>query len=345
MLQGTTLRLLFETSLGSPNVDRELAAGFYPCAEHGQADPWAHIGFHSCAGLPHIEVVVVAACGVRHRDMPERCGAFPLRLVRSHQPLRRAEAENAALDSASGDWLNLLDDDDLFLPEHVSTLYKVLMENSDARLGYANSISIDRNGTQTEFGAKFKPWRQLDTGFFYSQAALFARALIANGARFDPNFEILEDLDFFVQCAQLTRFVYVPRATSKSYRGAGTSGTGSLRDPARINTAVHRLRTKWSALEFRLRGTPEFRVEQALWNVDYGQIEQAEVLLGDVLAERQDWPEALAVLAILEAKRGNRVSLHRALERLQSHEPDDADLCTRIAAIRARFTDASLNYL
>lgn len=228
---------------------------------------------------PHIEVIVVAAIGASHRDLPETCGPFPLKLRRSNFPLPRAEAANAGLDAARGDWINLLDDDDVFLPDHASSLMRALSENPDARLAYARSLSIENENRRSEFGSPFKFWRQLDTGFFHSQAAMFARSLLDQGARFDPAFAILEDMDFFVQCAQLTRFIYLERITSMSYRDEGTSGTGTLRDERAVNHAISRLRSKWFALEQRLRASPEFRLEQAQWYMTNGRIVEARKLL------------------------------------------------------------------
>ena len=228
---------------------------------------------------PSIEVIVVGACGPLHRDLPQTCGAFPLNLRRSDRPLPRAEAANAGLDAARGDWINLLDDDDVFLPDHVSSLMSILRGNPGAQLAYARSLSIERNGQQSEFGSPFKFWRQLDTGFFHSQAAMFARSLLDQGARFDPTFIILEDMDFFVQCAQLTRFVHLEKVTSMSYRDEGTSGTGTSRDEHAVNLAISQLRSKWSALEQRLRATPEFRLEQAQWCMANGRTAEAKKLL------------------------------------------------------------------
>jgi hypothetical protein len=252
---------------------------------------------------PNIEVVVVAASGTTHRDLPQTCGPFPLRLVRPQNPLGRAEAANAALDAAHGEWLNLLDDDDAFLPDHISTLRTELTENVNSRLAYARSVSIvDSAGSRTEFGSAFKPWRQLDTGFFHSQAAMFARSLVTEGARFDPQFDILEDMDFFVQCAQRTTFKFVERITSISYRDAGTSGTGTQRDELRMKSAIARLRAKWSTLEQQLRCMPEFRLEKAMWLLDHDDIEAAGMELRSVLAEKPDWPDALAFSALLRAR-------------------------------------------
>src|SRR6185503_8403694 len=71
---------------------------------------------------PDLELVVVAACGPRHRALPETWRGRPLRMVVPPEPLDRARAANAALDAARGEWLNFLDDDDELLPRHVSTL-------------------------------------------------------------------------------------------------------------------------------------------------------------------------------------------------------------------------------
>src|SRR5262252_8331275 len=94
---------------------------------------------------PDIEVVVVAAGAAQHRDLPDRCGAFPLRLVRTAKPLARAEAANVALESARGDWLNFLDDDDELLPMHVSKLRAALDANTPARLAHSMSEDVDAN--------------------------------------------------------------------------------------------------------------------------------------------------------------------------------------------------------
>src|SRR5690349_5559216 len=60
---------------------------------------------------PNAEVVVLSA-RPGHGPLEERCGAFPLRLVPTQQPLPRARAANRAMEEARGDYLLFLDDDD-----------------------------------------------------------------------------------------------------------------------------------------------------------------------------------------------------------------------------------------
>src|SRR5699024_9239303 len=74
---------------------------------------------------PKIEVVVIAATP-DHRELPTRCGPFPLRLVHTEEPLPRSRAANKALAEARGDYLLFLDDDDWLMPGHIARLAHVL---------------------------------------------------------------------------------------------------------------------------------------------------------------------------------------------------------------------------
>src|SRR5450631_3622896 len=71
---------------------------------------------------PNIEVVLVNAKGADHREMGEWCGRFPMRFVTSGEKLSRSRAANAGLDSAQGDYLIFLDDDDWFEFDHIQKL-------------------------------------------------------------------------------------------------------------------------------------------------------------------------------------------------------------------------------
>src|SRR3954468_20703196 len=71
---------------------------------------------------PNIEIVVVAACGSAHRPLPTPQNGRDVRLIVRDGKLPRPEAANVALESARGEWLNFLDDDDELMPAHVATL-------------------------------------------------------------------------------------------------------------------------------------------------------------------------------------------------------------------------------
>jgi hypothetical protein len=288
---------------------------------------------------PNIEVVVVAAGAAQHRELPDRCGAFPLRLVRTAKPLARAEAANVALESARGEWLNFLDDDDELLPMHVSTLRAALDANPPARLAHSITEDIGADGTTLgHHGARFRPWRQLDTGFFRPHCAMFAVSLLDDGVAFDPRFEILEDMDFFVQCAAKTPFVFVPEVTTRSHLEAGDSGVGRgvNRDPERIDKALEQLREKWAELDQRMRATMEFRAEQALWLIEQGHLPEAAPIVAQLLAEDPHSPDGRTLRVLQRIFRGEMEHARFVLDQIGDSVPKVELLAIKLEQVRAR---------
>jgi len=284
-----------------------------------------------------IEVVVVAACGRAHRDLPDRCGRHALRLVRAERTLHRAEACNAALDASAGEWLNFLDDDDEFLADHVEILREALVRNPDARLAHAQSEMVDAAGTTSIYGSRFEAWRQLDGGCFQFAGAMFARTLLAQGLRADLRFDILEDMDFFVQAAQLTPFAFVPRVTSRWHTGAGSSGTGAgaNADRARVSAALAQIHDKWARLKQTLDAMPQARLARAQDKLRRG-------LDGDALdllrALAQEFPSDLNVLnlsGLAELRTGNARDARALFERALIHAPGHPGLLGNLELAKA----------
>ncbi len=287
---------------------------------------------------PNVEVVVVAA-GESHRDLPERCGAFPLRLVRSARPLARAEAANVALEAARGDWFNFLDDDDELLTIHLSRLRAALDANPGARLAHSISEDVSVLGARVGFhGGRFKPWRQLDTGFFRPHCAMFASSLLDDGAYFDARFEILEDMDFFIQCAQRTPFVFVDEVTARYYVDTGDSGAGRgmNRDDARLAPAFQQLREKWADLERSLHATAEFRAEHALWLIENGHFPNAAPIVAQLLAEDPDSADARTLRVLQHIARGEMNRAQWVLERNGDRVPKIDAIALKLDQVRAR---------
>lgn len=288
---------------------------------------------------PNVEVIVVAAGAAPHRDLPDRCGAFPMRLVRTAKPLARAEAANVALESARGDWLNFLDDDDELLPMHVSTLRAALDANASSRLAHSMSEDVTADGRPIgRHGTRFKPWRQLDTGFFRPHCAMFAVSLLDDGASFDPRFDILEDMDFFIQCAAKTPFVLVPEVTTRYYVDAGDSGAGRgvNRDPERIGQAIEKLREKWSDLDKRMRATPEFRAEQALWLIEQGRLPEAAPIVAELLAEDPNSADGRALRVLQRIFRGEMEHARFVLDQIGDAVPKVESVALKLEQVRAR---------
>jgi glycosyltransferase involved in cell wall biosynthesis len=278
---------------------------------------------------PRVEVVVVAACGPGHRPLPARCGAHALRLVVPDRPLMRCPAGNFALAQARGDWLNFLDDDDEFLPGHLRTMIQFASTRPECRLVHSQSQAVDPQGRQLFiYGSAFQPWRQLEAGFFQFGSVLIARSLIDEGVRFDENLDVLDDLEFFVQCAQRTTFAYYPAPTSRYYATAGSSGTGfgDNNDTARIDRCLEYVHAKWADLKKTLEASPQARLQRAQHALNVGRDDEAEHLLAGLRAQVPDDVNVLYLSGLIALRRGDARAAVPWLRRAAMQAPAHAGL-------------------
>ena len=214
---------------------------------------------------PQLEVIVVAASGRDHPALPDRIGAHPLRLVKSDVRLSRPQAANAGLDAARGDWITFLDDDDLLLSGHVAGLAAARRNARGARLIYTLALGRFADGHTETWGRPYALSELYERNFIHLSTALFARSLVADGCRFDEAFEIMQDWDFFLQCAQLTPFHFEPRQTFEWRVDLGTSGTGvgGNKDAARFARFRDAIYAKWGARRQALAAQVKQLVEDA----------------------------------------------------------------------------------
>jgi O-antigen biosynthesis protein len=139
----------------------------------------------------------------------------------------RSAAANAGLEAAKGSFLMLLDDDDWLDSSHVSMLLDSLAKHPQAMAAYSNVQTVsDQPGHQPQFfNADFDPERLLFENFIPIHAVLFRQQAVQSGCRFDPDFERLEDWDFWLQVAQLGPFIHEDHC-SAYYRVTTGSGFG-----------------------------------------------------------------------------------------------------------------------
>jgi FMN phosphatase YigB (HAD superfamily)/glycosyltransferase involved in cell wall biosynthesis len=181
----------------------------------------------------NVEVVVVNAAGGNHSGLKNSCGRFPLRLVQATGGLARPAAANFGMENARGQYIIFLDDDDLFLANHLAKLSTALTESS-ARACYTGVRMVGREG-QTILVLD-EPWdmdRLRAANFLPIHAVLFERSLLDDGCRFREDLECLEDWDFWLQVASLTEFLHVPEVSAIYRVALGTSGLSESADAER----------------------------------------------------------------------------------------------------------------
>lgn len=191
-----------------------------------------------------IEIVVVAAAGAEHPELPGEYAGRPLVFVPSATRLRRSAAANAGLLAARGELLGFLDDDDILLPGHVDALVATLESHPEAIAAYGRVRAENAAGEMLrEFGRPFDPVDLSLENFLPIHSVLFRRTVLEAGARFDPDLDLCEDWDFWQQLALQGEFVFHDEVTA-IYRIEGTSGFALQGDPEAARAAESRVSHK-----------------------------------------------------------------------------------------------------
>ena len=137
----------------------------------------------------------------------------------------RSQVGNIGMDLAKGKYLNFLDDDDVFYPDHVETLVTVL-ENNKYDIVYSTSFETRMEVISTkpykydikakglfDFGnlSKFELYKK---NLYPIQAVMFKKELVKECGGLDTNIDALEDWDFWVRLSLKHNFNYVEKTTS-----------------------------------------------------------------------------------------------------------------------------------
>ena len=179
-----------------------------------------------------IEVVVVNARGGMHSPLPAQCGGAALQLVNADgAALPRAAAANAGLSALHGQMVLFLDEDDCVFAHHLHKLVAALDDNPAAVAAYSD---VDHGrmlatGWQSShcFAAEFDRHRLCFENYLPIHAVLFRRLSVDTQppCRFDEQFSVFEDWDFWLQLAERGSFVHVPGISARYVATAqGTSG-------------------------------------------------------------------------------------------------------------------------
>lgn len=171
------------------------------------------------------EVVLVNDGGVPpSRDVLEPHPGRGLRLIATEPPQGRSRALNVGLEGAAGRYIAYLDDDDLYYPDHLSTLAGFLDGSDEYRAAYTDVAQIEQglgedgryhDGKKLPgYGQNFQPGRLVSSNFVPIIALMHHRALAAQAGFYDESFDLFEDWDFLIRLSRLTRFHRIPRVTA-----------------------------------------------------------------------------------------------------------------------------------
>ena len=278
----------------------------------------------------NVEVVVVNARKEAHRQLGEKCGRYPLRLLQTNASLSRSAAANYAMDSARGQYFVFLDDDDWIAPDHINLLVSALQSSPGKLAAYCGTELRDASGQQFGLEPMNSPYsvgRLRSGNYIPLNAILFSRNVVEKGARFDDQLSVYEDWDFLLQVSQWSEFIHVDRIAAY-YRASGQSGVGLIADDQTKKNARIRIYEKWQhvwngaqldemvtalssmTLEAIARGEEkiQFSTDRSGAVIDalQTQLTTKELLLMQITGE-------------LQAAQGEKISLQNSLHQIQNN--------------------------
>lgn len=173
--------------------------------------------------LQPLEIIVVNDAGVAVEPLLASLDRKGIIRSATHTTNKGASAaRNTGLAMARGDYIAYLDDDDLYLPEHLASVVPQLAA-SDCRFGYAfaeyviddmkDGVLVNVGRVQPYTGIAYSRDRLLVANFIPTPTWVFARSLIEDVGTFDESFAACEDWEWLIRASEKTEFLAVPVLT------------------------------------------------------------------------------------------------------------------------------------
>lgn len=178
---------------------------------------------------PYVQVVVVEDGKEISRSLIEtQFSKMNIKYIATGKKIGRAATGNIGLSIADGVYLNFLDDDDLFYPQHLEKLVEFI-NKKHAKAVYAIAEESQIKVISTD-PYKFKEKRKLIRyrqpynklllcGFNYIpiQSILFEKELYEQKGGFDESLDFLEDWDLWIRYSTICDFDFLPEVTSRYF--------------------------------------------------------------------------------------------------------------------------------
>ena len=181
----------------------------------------------------NLEIVVVNDGEQDVKDVVTAlAGGIPVRYIDHEKSKGRAAAANSGLAAARGEYLNFLDDDDVFLPDHVETLISYLVASND-KIAYSNALNVYFTGSidssenrlkeELIFNLDFDPEILLFQNYIPLMSVLFSKDIFSKVEGFCEEMDLFEDWDFWIRVSRYFPFHHIDKITAE-YRFYGVIG-------------------------------------------------------------------------------------------------------------------------
>ena len=152
-------------------------------------------------------------------------GADPrIKVAFAHEHGGISSAQNRALEMARGEFIALVDHDDLLNPSALRMVAAVIQEHPDADVIYTDEASIDTSGGQLSLILK-PDWspEYLLAAHYFNHLTAYRRQLVTEVGGFNPDYELAQDWDLALRVTASTDRVHHIPAVLYHWRRNPTS--------------------------------------------------------------------------------------------------------------------------
>lgn len=188
----------------------------------------------------------------------------------------RSKAGNYGLSLARGQYVNFLDDDDLFLPNHLELLINSIQERKEFRIAYSMAYQVPTKIKSINpyeyvekkpiiFKQAFNRALLYQSNYIPIQCIMFERNIYIENGGFDETMDYFEDWDMWIRYSLENDFLFVSHITSK-YRVPYEKGEKSKR-LAKFDEAMEEIRIKQKSYQV---ATSPYSIAQDVSNLYEG---------------------------------------------------------------------------
>jgi GT2 family glycosyltransferase/glycosyltransferase involved in cell wall biosynthesis len=223
----------------------------------------------------NLELIVVNDGGVKIDECLNKFSDDRIKIINREQNNGPAAARNSGLKIAQGKYIAFLDDDDLFLNNHLETALRTLRKGNKVVYTDAYRYTYKRTGADYKLIKKSIPYsidydmRKLLLGNISPvNCFVFEKDLINKAGLFNEEFSVLEDWEFWIRLSNYSDFYHIKKATViVNWKDDGTTITSSKqKDFKFFHEKINRLNsTKINSIENKSEIISEF---QKIWISD-----------------------------------------------------------------------------
>lgn len=191
----------------------------------------------------------------------------------------QAASLNLGLQRAKGDYIAILDSDDLFLPDKIEVQANYLNKHPEVGLVYSMGEAVDGDGRwlydihSPEHVETNDPNAVLmDCYFLLPQNALVRRSVYEQVGFFEESFRAAQDHDMLIRIAEKTCFAFIPTKLFQYRRhGDSISSNGQRRRWTNGFEILRRAKARYpyrSSTIRRRRALLNYRMSQVCWGED-----------------------------------------------------------------------------